>query len=87
MCRTDRDDCCRNDPRAGETRQGDWRYPNGSLVDNSGSGNDIYRTRGASVVLLNRRNDATGSTGQYCCEVASAADSEARICINLSKIN
>ena len=26
VCRTDRDDCCRNDPQAGEIRQGDWRY-------------------------------------------------------------
>ena len=87
VCRTDRTDCCRNDPFVGETRQGEWRYPNGVLVDNSGSGDDIYRTRGASTVLLNRRNDATVPTGQYCCEVASVDDLNARICINLSKMN
>ena len=85
VCRTDRDDCCRNDPQAGETRQGNWTYPNGNLVDD-GSGDDIYRTREASTVLLNRRNGATGPTGLYCCEVASVADPDARICINLSKI-
>ena len=79
VCRTDRDDCCRDDPMAGETRQGEWRYPNGSLVGISASGDDIYRTRGASTVLLNRRNGATGPTGQYCCEVASVADPDARM--------
>ena len=84
VCRTDRDDCCSADP--GQTKQGDWRYPNGSLVDNKGGGDDIYRRRGASTVLLNKRNGATGPTGLYCCEVASVADPNARICINLSKI-
>ena len=87
VCRTDRTDCCHGDPMAGETKQGDWIYSNGDLVDNSGSGDAIYRTRGSRIVLLNRRNDATGPTGQYCCEVASVADPDARLCINLSKIN
>ena len=86
VCRTDRTDCCRNNPGDGEIRQGDWIYPNGDLVDNIASGDDIYRTRGASTVLLNRRNSATGPTGLYCCEVTSVADPDARICINLSKI-
>ena len=84
VCRTDRPDCCRADPMAGEFRQGNWIYPNGVLVGSSASGDDIYRTRGTSTVLLNRRNDATGPTGLYCCEVASVADANARICIDLS---
>ena len=87
VCRTDRTDCCRDDPMAGETRQGHWIDPNGDRVNNIGSGAAIYRTRGASTVLLNRRNDAIGPTGQYCCEVASVAAANAKICINLSKIN
>ena len=86
VCRTDRTDCCRNDPQAGETRQGHWKYPYGDLVGTTATGDAIYRTRGASTVLLNRRNGATGPTGLYCCEVASVADPNARICINLSKI-
>ena len=84
VCRTDRTDCCRNDPFAGETRQGNWIYPSGDLVDNIVSGDAIYRTRGTSTVLLNRRNGATGPTGLYCCEVASVDDPNARICIDLS---
>ena len=85
VCRTDRTDCCDNVPHT-RSRQGNWIYPNGNPVDNTLSGDDIYRTRGASTVLLNRRNDATGPTGLYCCEVASVDDDNARICINLSKI-
>ena len=87
VCRTDIPDCCRADFMAGEIRRGNWRYPNGVLVDRETSGDGIYRTRGTSTVLLNRRNGATGPTGQYCCEVASVADPNARICINLSKMN
>ena len=86
-CRTDRTDCCRADSMAGETRQGHWIYPNGVRVDNIASGDGIYRTRGASTVLLNRRNHATGPTGLYCCEVAAVADPDARICIILSKMH
>ena len=82
VCRTDRDDCCDNRP--GETRQGEWKYPNGSTVRTSGSGDDFYRNRGTSIVRLSRRNGATGPTGLYCCEVASVADPNARIFINLS---
>ena len=87
VCRTDRTDCCRDDPVAGETRQGHWIDPIGDRVNNIASGVAIYRTRGASTVLLNRRNDATGPTGLYCCEVATRDAPNVRICINLSKIN
>ena len=84
LCRTYRTDCCGNGD--GETRQGEWLYPNGTQVRTSGSGDDFYRSRGTGVVILNRRNDATGPIGLYCCEVASVADPNATICINLSEI-
>ena len=83
VCRTDNDDCCANVP--GQTRQGEWKFPNGSMVRTPGSGDDFYRNRGTSILRLSRRNDATGPTGQYCCEVASVDDPNARICISLSK--
>ena len=85
VCRTDRNDCCDSGP--GETRQGQWKFPNGSTVRNSVSGDDFYRNRDTRIVRLNRRNDVTGPTGLYCCEVASVDDLNARICINLSKMN
>ena len=83
LCRTDLTTCCGN--TGGETRQGHWRYPDGTLVDNNASGDDIYRDRGTMVVGLHRRNSATTPTGQYCCEVPTMANpsSNAKICIIL----
>ena len=84
LCRTDLTTCCGDGE--GETRQGHWRYPNGILVANRGSGDDIYRDRETMVVRLNRRNSATTPTGQYCCEVATEANPSSIICITLSKL-
>ena len=83
MCKTDRTDCCNS---ASGNALGEWKYPNGTLVGLRGGSDDFYRNRGSRIVRLNRRNGATGPTGLYCCEVASVADSNARICINLGKI-
>jgi hypothetical protein len=83
LCKTDRTDCCGIGP--GETRRGEWFYPDGTMVGTSGTGDDFYRDRGASVVRLHRRNNAAQPTGRYCCEVGSVANANARICITLSK--
>ena len=80
LCITDLTTCCGN--TVGETRQGHWRYPNGTLVYNRASGDDIYRDRRTMVVGLNRRNSATTPTGQYCCEVPTIS-SNATLCIIL----
>ena len=85
LCRTDLTTCCGN--TGGETRQGDWIYPNGTLVDGKDGSDDIYRDRRTMVVRLNRRNSATTSTGQYCCEVPTMAVHHAvKICIQLGKL-
>ena len=83
LCRTDLTTCCGN--TGGETRQGHWRYPNGTLVNNNASGDGLYRDRRTMVVRLHRRNSATTPTGQYCCEVPAMANpsSNATICIIL----
>ena len=82
-CRTDQTNCCH---LAGNNiRRGEWRFPGGSLVGKNGSG-DIYRTRGDQQVILNRRNNALGPLGMYCCDVDTMADPNATICINISKI-
>jgi hypothetical protein len=83
LCKTDRTDCCGTG--LGETRAGEWFYPDGTKVRTSGSGDDFYRNRGTSVVRLSRRNNATQPTGFYCCEVGTVVDSNSTICINLSK--
>ena len=83
-CRTDLNTCCSHF-NPGQSRGGEWRYPNNSLVGYISSG-DIYRDRGSMVVSLYRRN-ATQPTGLYCCEVPTAADPNATIilCIHLGK--
>ena len=86
LCVTDLAGCC--------TGQGEWIYPDGnndadgnSLVRNNPSGDKIFRTRGDMVVRLERRNNAIGPTGQYCCQVATMAtpDTDSTMCIILSK--
>ena len=55
---------------------GNWFFPNGTRVPDehfnvtSGAEWDFYRTRGHSMVLLNRRRG--GDTGIYHCEIPDA---------------
>ena len=81
ICMTDRTDCC----KVLGNRRGEWRFPNGTLVDRNSAGGDLYRNRSTQQVLLNRRNNALGPLGSYCCEVGTVADPNAMICINMSK--
>ncbi len=81
ICMTDLTDCC----SPSETKRGEWRFPDGTLVGNNNAGGDLYRTRGTQQVLLHRRNNALGPLGSYCCEVDAVNDPDARICINISK--
>ena len=78
ICMTTRTDCCSNAP--GETRNGEWYYPNGIKVPTSGANEDFYRNRGTQQVILNRRNDAMRPTGNFCCELLNPTE---RICITL----
>ena len=73
FCLTNKTDCCRSsDTPQGVGGIGEWFYPNGSLVRNDASGDDIYRGRGPSVVLLQYRNNAQ-TTGVFRCEVPDAS--------------
>ena len=49
---------------------GDWYYPNGTGVANSGEMWEFYRNRGQSVLHLNRRRG--GVAGIYHCEIPDA---------------
>ena len=66
-CITDLGSCCRV---AQGIHRGYWYYPGGGEVFISG---DIYRTRTAQRVILNRRNNAMGPSGIYRCEVPTVA--------------
>ena len=84
-CFTDLTQCCRDSDTVGEGGLGEWLSPNGSLVQVSGAGDDFYRNRGQSVVRLNRRNNATSPTGQFCCVVPDATYTMVTICTNIGK--
>ena len=62
FCLTDRVACC-----SGQHHRGLWKYPNSSLV--RGSTGTIYRTRGSSSILLNRKSSATRPTGIFRCDI------------------
>ena len=74
LCRTD---CC--------TGQGHWRYPNGTHIGNRTSRYGIFSSRGNMTVGLHKMTDVMSPTGQYCCEVATTTNTDASICIILSK--
>ena len=79
ICMTTRTDCCTN--LNNEIRNGDWYYPNGSIVPTKNINQDFYRNRGTQQVILNRRNNAMSPTGSFCCELLNSTE---RICIILS---
>ena len=63
-CITDQPNCCR--PRLGRVL-GNWFFPNGTRVPSSGNQWDFHRTRGESVVRLQRRRG--GADGIYRCVI------------------
>ena len=79
LCITDQRNCCQP-PHTGEVGSaiGNWFFPNGtrvpseSLVPSVGKQWDFYRTRGWSVVRLNRRRG--GEEGIYRCEIPDTAN-------------
>ena len=69
LCMTNFTACCRPPPFTGENRSvlGNWFFPNGTKVPSGGRQLDFHRTRGRSVVRLNRRRG--GVAGIYRCEI------------------
>ena len=57
--------CCSRSESPGGDILGQWFYPNGSAVADRGFEWDFFRTRGPSIVRLNRRRG--GETGIYGC--------------------
>ena len=81
VCVTDLDDCCES-PR---TVQGDWYYPDGSIVAFDPSASITFRSnRGPNEVIngrqfygsvrLWRRYSKPSGRGRFYCELPSAAD-------------
>ena len=62
--------CCGRDQSPGREILGDWYYPNGIGVANSGIQWDFFRNRGPSVVRMHRRRG--GVAGIYRCVIPDA---------------
>ena len=68
FCVTDQTACCR--PPYWISAIGNWYFPNGSRVSSPSTQWDFYRTRGQSVLYLQRRRG--GVNGIYSCVVPDA---------------
>ena len=69
-CITDLNNCCTNSQGP---HRGDWYFPDGDRLLLVFSGDDIFEARGAQQVALRRRNNVTGPSGIYRCDIATVA--------------
>ena len=70
-CHTDLGSCCTS---AEGLHRGDWHFPNGNRPSSVNFSNDIlYQSRSEQTIHLNRRNDASGPSGIYRCDVPTNA--------------
>ena len=71
ICFTNKTKCCRKRDISdhAKTGEGEWYFPNDSIVSIKDGRADFYRDRHASIIRLNRRNDATMPSGLFRCEV------------------
>ena len=82
LCFTDLVQCCNDsDTPIGVGALGQWLYPNGSAVGVKSDGQDFYIDRGPSVVRLNRKNNVTRTSGQFCCAIPDATFTNITICM------
>ena len=81
-CITDNVHCCLSqNPQLGE-----WYQPNGALVQGTTSTTAFYRTRGDNgAVSLNRPSGVESPTGQFCCEVPDATNTNQTLCVYIGK--
>ena len=81
QCITDKTSCCET-PTVGE-----WLLPSGASIQQTVSnGMEFYVTRGSSgEVWLNRPSDVMSPTGQFCCRVPDATDTNQILCVNIGK--
>ena len=79
QCITDNPYCCSQDLRLGE-----WYQPNETLVQGTTSTTAFYRTRGDNrEVSLNRPSDIESPSGQFCCVVPDATNTDKILCVDI----
>ena len=69
-CHTDLSACCNS---TDGPHRGEWYFPDGSEVQVSVSGDDIYVRHGSQQVNLHRRNNTSSPSGIYRCDIATIA--------------
>ncbi len=71
FCYTDLSECCRNQDHPNGTALGQWRFPDGTLVQSQMESNINYfsRTRGESAVILHRGRLGNYPSGLFVCEI------------------
>ena len=79
LCVTGNTACCSN------SRQGEFKFPDGSIVPTSNAGQDFFRNRGSQLIRLNRRNGATSPLGKYSCEIPNARGVSQSIFLDVGK--
>ena len=67
QCFTDKDGCCSLAPK----REGEWVYPDDSMVQIRRNHGDFYRTRGANPGVINLvwTENVLIPKGVFCCEI------------------
>ena len=83
LCVTDKHDCCK--PPNG-LLQGEFYFPNNSMVRNEASGDPLYINRGPQVVRFNKRSNAHPPAGIYRCDVPESTGLTISIYINITGI-
>ena len=85
-CTTDSTTCCRNN-EGGETRAGNFYFPNGGMVlnDVNTPSNSYYRTRSSRLISLHRRPNAI-QTGRFRCEIPAASGATVNLFINIGML-
>ena len=81
LCMTDQPACCRPPYTVGKSAIGNWYFPNGSRVLSSGMNWNFHRTRGQSVVFLQRRRG--GVVGVYRCVISDTMNATQNIYIGV----
>ena len=66
QCHTDLASCCTSTEGA---HRGHWHFPNGNRPSLMDYPNDIYQSRSAQTVHLNRRNNSSEPSGIYRCDI------------------
>lgn len=79
ICTTDRMPCCQDPPQHGE-----WKFPNGSLV-NDQSTFRRNRDNNGNVILFLVSGEVMSPTGRFCCEVEDATATDRSLCINVGE--